>query len=317
MTIEDLLPQEIQGSYKLRCNLASFTWFKVGGKCDAIFKPKSLVDLKYFISNLSAEVPILTIGAGSNVLIRDGGVEGVVIRLGNAMGDIEIISDSLIRVPAGMLNYHFVNFCQSRGIGGLEFLSGIPGTIGGGIAMNAGAYGKEFKDILYSALVMDRSGEIIEYTVAQMGFKYRSNALIKNNQKIVISATLNYKDSSSDEIKKAVHYIQRNRKNTQPVKEKTCGSVFKNISLTKELNHLSHLANEAGIISAWKLVDLVKMRGVSIGGAAISEKHANFIINQGNACSSDIEALGQEVYSKVLKITGVKLSWEIVKVGVN
>jgi UDP-N-acetylmuramate dehydrogenase len=287
----------IRGEYTDNAPLSHYTWFKVGGSADILYKPYDPEDLSSFLKQLDKTIPITIIGAGSNIIIRDSGIEGITIRLGRNFNNVEILSDNLIKVGASMLNFNLTSFGADNEIGGLEFLSGIPGSIGGGISMNAGSYGKEFKDIIDEIEVLDRNGNSSIIKNEEIKFSYRSNGLADGL--IFISATIKCYKDSRDNIKKQINEISEKRKQTQPVKEKTGGSSFGNPE------------ND----SAWKLIDKVGLRGYCIGGAKFSEKHCNFMINTGNATGSDLENLGELARSRVLEKFGIDLKWEIKRLG--
>jgi UDP-N-acetylmuramate dehydrogenase len=295
-TFQNHLP-EIKGSYKENAPLSHYTWFKVGGKAEILYKPYDLEDLCVFLKEIDKSVPLSLIGAGSNIIIRDGGIDGVVIRLGRNFNDINILPNNLIEVGASMLNMNLSSFCLDNEIGGLEFLSGIPGSIGGGIAMNAGAYGKEFKDIVESITSIDRNGNIHILKNEEIKFSYRRNGL--SNDLIFISAKLHYYNDNKLNIKKHIDEINLSRRSTQPILERTGGSTFAN----PENN------------SAWKLIDNVGLRGYHHGYAKFSEKHCNFLINTGNATAKDLEDLGELARKKVLEKFDINLHWEIKRLG--
>ncbi len=245
MTNDSLLQNlpNVRGEYRENFILAPLTWFKVGGPADLLFKPADLDDLSCFLKELPQDIEIMTLGAGSNVLIRDGGINGVVIKLGKAFASIEIISDDKIKICTACLNYNLAQFCYQNSIQGFEFLLGIPGSIGGGIAMNAGAYSHEFKDIIISIEAADRNGVIHTILSDQIGFKYRGNSLTKNL--IFTSAICHYKTGNQNDIKAKMDQIMNHRTSSQPVKEKTCGSTFMNLPGQK----------------VWQLIDKAGMRG--------------------------------------------------------
>lgn len=292
---------KIRGEYRENFPLAGLTWFKVGGPAKLLFKPYDAEDLSLFLSEIPKDIEIFVLGAGSNILIRDGGIDGIVIKLARNFTNIEILPESKIRVGAGCLNYNLAQFCYQNSIKGFEFLLGIPGTIGGGIAMNAGAYSREFKDITSSIEAIDRSGKIHIINNLDIGFSYRKNSLPKDL--IFISATFNYEQGSQDFIKKTMDEIMEKRLATQPIKEKTCGSTFKNPIITP-----THP-------KVWQLIDEAGMRGARIGDAEMSNMHCNFMINKGSATSKDLEDLGEMVRSKVFETSGIELEWEIQRKG--
>lgn len=288
---------EVNGEYRRDFILAPLTWFKVGGPADLLFKPYDLEDLAKFLKQIPQDIEIITLGAGSNILIRDGGIEGVVIKLTKAFTNIEIISDAQIKIGAACLNYNVAQFCYQNSIKGFEFLLGIPGSIGGGVSMNAGAYSREFKDIIISIEAIDRHGIIHHIPNNQIGFKYRSNSLPKDL--IFTSVICTYELGNMQEIKDRMEHIMQSRINSQPIKEKTCGSTFMNLPDQK----------------VWQLIDKAGMRGAKVGGAQMSEMHCNFMINTGNATAADLENLGELVKEKVFNNSGVTLTWEVKRIG--
>ena len=277
--------------------LAPFTWFRVGGAADALFIPADADDLAAFLQALPEHVPLTVLGVGSNVIIRDGGVEGVVIRLaGRGWGQIEVEYDK-VTAGAGALDSMVAKAAAKAGVSGLEFYAGIPGTIGGALTMNAGCYGRETKDVLESAWGFDRRGQKRSFANADFGFTYRHNAIAEPI--IWIEATFRGGRDAPEAVSARMAEITAQRENTQPIREKTGGSTFKNPK--------PH--------SAWKLVDEAGMRGHRRGGAQVSEKHANFLINTGEATAADIEGLGEDVRAAVKAKHGVELEWEIKRIG--
>lgn len=287
----------MRGEYRENFKLAPLTWFKVGGPADLLFKPADLEDLSYFLSHISKDIPIMTLGAGSNILIRDGGVDGVVIKLGRAFAEIDIMQNHQIKIGAACLNYNVAQFCSQNSITGFEFLLGIPGSIGGGVAMNAGSYSGEFKDIIMSLEAIDRNGVIHNISHSEIGFKYRANSLPKDL--IFTSVICKYTNGNNAAIKARMDEIMNHREASQPIKEKTCGSTFMNLENEK----------------VWQLIDKAGMRGASVGGAKMSEMHCNFLINTGSATANDLETLGELVKRKVLEDSGVELTWEVKRIG--
>jgi UDP-N-acetylmuramate dehydrogenase len=286
----------VRGSYREKADLSKTTWFGVGGEAEVLFKPQDALDLSNFIKNLTKSIPCIVIGVGSNLLVRDGGIDGVVIRLGRAFTEMSV-EGNIVTVGAGALNYNFVNYAKGHNLSGAEFMVGVPGSIGGAIAMNCGCYGNEVADILRSAKFIDSSGDIRMLSKEEIGFKYRGNGLPKDW--IVIEASFNLIDSDINVIQTKIDNITHNRQATQPIKERTGGSTFKNPDGFK----------------AWELIDKVGMRGYKLGGAMVSEQHCNFLINTGNATAADIENLGESIRAKVLKQFGVSLEWEIKIIG--
>ena len=297
-TLSHIILPSIRGEYRFNYNIAHLTWFKVGGAADIFYKPEDVSDLRAFLQqNQRLNLPITIIGAGSNVIIRDSGIEGVLIKLGRNFTNIELNQNNELAVGAGCLNFSLAKFCQENSIQGFEFLVGIPGTIGGGIAMNAGAYGREFKDIVLRVEALDREGGVKIFTNEEIGFLHRRNSLPDGliYTKIIFKAELGDKGKITDRMNE----ISALREATQPVKEKTGGSTF---------------VNPEGI-KAWQLIDQAGMRGKKWGGSMISELHCNFMINTGIATATELEDLGELVRQEVQKISGYELKWEIKRIG--
>ena len=290
--------QGIRGVFKQNYNLKHLTWLKVGGDADIFFKPEDIEDLKIFLKENNNRFPITVIGAGSNLIIRDKGVEGIVIKLGRNFTDIQFIDNNLIVAGAGCLNSNLSKFCLVNSITGFEFLIGIPGTVGGGVAMNAGSYGREFKDIVASVEVLDTEGNLIIIPVDRIGFSYRTNSLPKD---LIFTRVFFQAKNKEDpnKIKQKMDEISAIRSSSQPVSEKTGGSTF---------------ANPEGF-KAWELIDKAGLRGVRVGGACMSEMHCNFMINANNATATDMENLGELVKQKVKENSGIELQWEIKRIG--
>lgn len=287
---------KIRGSYRENYKLSNVTWFNVGGIADVLFKPKDAQDLSDFIRNAPKDIPYFVIGVGSNLLVRDGGIRGVVIRLGKEFAGISYEDDVLI-AGAGALDSNVSQYCKEHFLTGLEFLSGVPGVIGGALAMNAGAYGNEISDVLIKAEAIDQEGNIVELNNRDFGFKYRGNSLDKSL--IFTKAYFKVKLGKQEEIEEKINQIQRQREESQPIRSKTGGSTFKNPAGKK----------------AWELIDQAGCRGLRIGDAMISDKHCNFLINLGDANAADIEELGELVRKKVFKQCGIDLQWEIKIIG--
>jgi UDP-N-acetylmuramate dehydrogenase len=284
-------------------SLAPFTWFRVGGPADALFLPADEDDLAQFLKALPHDVPILPIGVGSNLIVRDGGVAGVVVRLaGRQFAQIEPLEGSRIKVGAGALDSMVAKGAAKAGIAGLEFYVGVPGTIGGALTMNAGCYGRETKDVLVEATALTRQGERVTISAAEFGFTYRHNALPDGF--IFLNATYQGAPDAPDAITARMAEITAKREGSQPIREKTGGSTFKNPR-----------APNGDKLSAWMLVDEAGMRGYRHGGAQVSEKHANFLINTGEATAADIEGLGEDVRAAVKAKRDIELEWEIKRVG--
>jgi UDP-N-acetylmuramate dehydrogenase len=303
MSFPNIVPElkarmpELRGRLLANQPLGEFTWFRVGGPAQVFFMPEDENDLAYFLRNLSTETPVTVIGAGSNLIVRDGGVPGVVIRLGRGFNDVRIEEH---RVTAGtaMLDVMVARAAQAAGVAGLAFLSGIPGTIGGALRMNGGAYGGETKDVLLETRGVDRQGNMRTFSNGEMGFSYRHCSA--PDDVIFTAAVLQGRAGEPEEIAGEMATIKKKREATQP-RNRTGGSTFKNPP--------GH--------SAWKLVDEAGCRGLTVGGAQVSELHSNFLINLGNASASDIETLGETVREKVKENSGIDLEWEIKRVGVK
>ncbi len=280
-------------------SLAPLTWFRVGGPAQVLFTPADVDDLGYFLSCLPVEVPALCIGVGSNLIVRDGGLPGVVIRLA-PRGFGELRADGqVVHAGAAALDKRVAETAAAAGLGGLEFYFGIPGTIGGALRMNAGANGRETREVLIDATAVDRSGRIHVLDNAAMQFSYRHCGA--DMGLIFTSARFRGTPASSDAIRAKMNEVQAHREMAQPIREKTGGSTFK---------------NPPGQ-SAWKLIDAAGCRGLKIGGAQVSEMHCNFLINTGDATAADIETLGETVRTRVKAQSGVELQWEIKRIGVG
>jgi UDP-N-acetylmuramate dehydrogenase len=303
MSFPDIVPAlktqmpELRGRLMAAQPLKELTWFRVGGPAQAFFMPDSEDDLAYFLSKLPAEIPVTVVGLGSNLIVRDKGIPGVVIRLGRGFNEITVDGD---RVTAGTAvpDVKVARAAADAGLAGLAFYRGIPGAIGGALRMNAGAYGGETKDVLIEARGVDRQGRVRTFSNADMGFTYRHSAAPED----VIFTRAVYRGMPGDkaEIAAAMDKITASREATQPVKSRTGGSTFKNPEGHK----------------AWQLIDAAGCRGLSRGDAQVSELHCNFLINRGTATAQDIEGLGEEVRKRVHDTSGVTLDWEIKRIGV-
>jgi UDP-N-acetylmuramate dehydrogenase len=278
--------------------LASVTWFRVGGPAEVLFKPADLEDLSAFLAEKPEDVPVTVIGVGSNLLVRDGGVPGVTIRLGREFAEIDIDGDCVL-VGAAALDLTVAATVCEAGIGGLEFLSGVPGTIGGALRMNAGAYGAEMKDVVIQARAIDSKGSVHELTPEALGFGYRRSSLPEGW--LFIDAVLQGRLEDAHTVGERMAAIKAKREESQPLRTRTGGSTF---------------ANPPGA-KAWELIDRAGCRGLTIGGAQVSEKHCNFLINTGLATAADVEDLGEEVRRRVLAASGIELHWEIRRIGVR
>jgi UDP-N-acetylmuramate dehydrogenase len=287
----------LKGRLVAKANLADITWFRVGGPADALFTPSDEADLAYFLSLLPAAVPVFTIGLGSNLLVRDGGIAGVVIRLGRGFSGIAIEDRCRLRVGTALPDVKVARAAADAGISGLAFYRGIPGSIGGALRMNAGAHGRETQDVLIAARAVDRSGSVHQLSLADMGFTYRHCSV--PDDWIFTEALFQGTPGDPAVILKEMDEVATYREKNQPIKERTGGSTFKNPPGN----------------SAWKLVDAAGCRGLRIGGAKVSEMHCNFLINDQGASGEDVERLGETVRARVRATTGVTLEWEIIRVG--
>lgn len=287
----------VRGRLTADAPLAPVTWFRVGGPAEVMFRPADADDLADFLAALPAEVPVTVIGVASNLLVRDGGVPGVTIRLGRGFTDIA--ADGMtVTAGAAALDLNVAMVARDAGIAGLEFLSGIPGTIGGALRMNGGAYGRELADVLVSATAVARDGRRLEFSHAGMGFTYRHSAAPEDC--IFTGAVLRGEPGNPLEIARRMAEISDKRADSQPVRSRTGGSTFKNPEGHK----------------AWELIDKAGCRGLSIGDAQVSEKHCNFLINNGTATAAQLEALGEDVRRRVFETSGVTLDWEIKRIGI-
>jgi UDP-N-acetylmuramate dehydrogenase len=288
---------QVRGRLTPNAPLAPLVWFKSGGNAEWLFEPKDEDDLIEFMRDLDPGVPVMALGLGSNLIVRDGGVPGVVVRLGKPLARIEKLDDVTLRCGGGASGILVSSTARDAGIAGLEFLRGIPGTVGGFVRMNGGAYGREVKDILVSARLVLRSGELVEWPLEKLGYTYRHSEVPAGA--IVIEALLRGQPGDPAAIGAEMDAIARAREESQPLRSRTGGSTFKNPPGHK----------------AWALVDAAGCRGLTIGDAQVSEKHCNFLLNLGSATSAEIEALGEEVRRRVAEKTHVQLEWEIQRVG--
>ena len=291
----DRLPP-VRGRLTADASLSPVTWFRVGGAAEVLFRPADADDLAEFLAKRPPDVPVTVIGVASNLLVRDGGVDGVVVRLGRGFTAIEV-SGAKVTAGAAVLDLNVAIASRTAGVGGLEFLSGIPGTIGGALRMNAGAYGREIKDVLESATALDNTGARHELSLAEMGLSYRHCGVPEDW--IFLGATLRGVEADRDAIQQRMAQIQSEREATQPIRARTGGSTF---------------ANPPGD-KAWELIDRAGCRGLTRGGAMVSEQHTNFLINAGTATAADIEGLGEDVRRRVFEKFGVTLEWEIRRIG--
>jgi len=291
-----MVPQ-IRGRLQPDAVLGPATWFRVGGAAEFFIRPADAADLATFLAELPHEMPVTVIGAASNLIIRDGGIPGVVIKLARGFGDISVEADGII-AGAAALDVTVAEHAAAAGLAGLEFLSGIPGTIGGAVAMNAGAYGSDVADILDWAEIVLRSGETLRLNATELGLSYRHANIPPGG--VVTRARLRAKPGDAANIAARMAEIAASRAATQPVRARTGGSTFANPPDMK----------------AWELIDAAGCRGLTRGGAQVSELHCNFLLNTGNATAADLEGLGEDVRAKVAATSGVTLRWEIKRIGV-
>ncbi len=297
MTVCYALPS-VRGKLTHGAPLAPLVWFKSGGAAEWLFEPADIDDLANFLFALDPSVPVMALGLGSNMIVRDGGVTGVVVRLGKAFATVTRLDETTLRCGGGASGILVSSSARDAGIGGVEFLRSIPGTVGGFVRMNGGAYGREVRDILVECEVVLRSGERKILALDELGYTYRHSEL--PDGAIVISATFRGHPETPEIIQAEMDRISASREASQPLRSKTGGSTFKNPDGHK----------------AWQLVDAAGCRGLTLGGAQVSEKHTNFLLNTGAATSADIEALGEEVRKRVKARSGIELEWEIQRVGV-
>ena len=292
-----LMP-DLRGRLAANAPMADITWFRVGGPAQILFAPADEADLSYFLKLLPDNVPINVVGLGSNLLVRDGGVPGIVIRLGRGFGEISVEPNSTLRVGTAVPDVKVARAAAEAGIAGLAFYRGIPGSIGGALRMNAGAHGRETKDVLTSARALDLDGNVHVLSLADMDFTYRHCAV--QDGWIFTQATFKGTPGDPAAITKEMDDVAEYREKNQPIKERTGGSTFKNPP--------GH--------SAWKLIDDAGCRGFRVGGAKVSEMHCNFLINDQGASGEDVETLGETVRARVKATSGITLEWEIIRLGI-
>ncbi len=286
----------VKGRLVENAPMARLSWFRTGGNADILFEPADEDDLLAVLRRLPGSVPLTVIGVGSNLLVRDGGIEGMVIRLGRGFSDI-CIRGNVVSAGAGAMDVHVAKAAAEKGLAGLEFMVGVPGTVGGAVRMNAGAYGREIKDVLKHAHAVDRFGHVEELEPEDFAFEYRKSAL--SNDLIILKAAFLGEQGDVADIQARMKEISTTRADSQPLGTRTGGSTFKN----PEGTH------------AWQLVDEAGCRGLRIGDAQVSEKHCNFLINHGGATAAEIEKLGETVRERVKAHSGVELDWEIKRIG--
>ncbi len=301
------LPQ-VRGRYSENAALGSVGWFRAGGTAEILFKPADLEDLQQFLANTPTEIPVTVLGVMSNTIIRDGGIPGVVIRLGREFAGVEKLDNFQIRAGAAALDINVANFAAENNVTKLEFLSGVPGTVGGALRMNAGAYLSEIKDVLKFANAVDRKGNLFKISLEEMGMTYRHINVPEDY--IFTGAVFQGSEDDAFRIQQRMNEIKEKREASQPVKEKTGGSTFAN----PKPEELAAAGLPEGT-KTWQLVDRVGGRGLMVGGAQMSEKHCNFMINTGTATAADLENLGEEIRRRVLDQTGLSLRWEIRRLG--
>jgi UDP-N-acetylmuramate dehydrogenase len=290
--------QRVRGKLTPQAPLAPLVWFKAGGHAEWLFEPKDVDDLSDFLASLEPDVPVMGLGLGSNLIVRDGGVPGLVVRLGKAFAKVERLDETTLRCGGGASGILVSSTARDAGISGLEFLRSIPGTVGGFVRMNGGAYGREVKDVLVEAEIVLRTGERRTLPLDALGYTYRHSELPAGA--IVTGAVFRGAPGDPAAIQAEMDRIAGEREASQPLRSKTGGSTFK---------------NPAGI-KAWQAIDAAGCRGLQMGDAQVSEKHCNFLLNLGDATAADIEALGEEVRRRVREHDGVELEWEIQRVGV-
>ena len=286
----------VKGRLAENSSLARLSWFRTGGPAEVLFEPADEADLQLFLRHIPGSVPLTIIGVGSNLLVRDGGVKGIVIRLGRGFSETKVRGD-ILKAGGGAMDVHVARAAQKAGVSGLEFLVGVPGTIGGGLRMNAGAYGQEMADVLMHAHAIDRYGHIHEIGAEEFGFGYRTCSV--DPDMIFLSASFHVSNGDPDEIQARMDKIADTRQETQPIGTQTGGSTFKNPEGHK----------------AWQLIEAAGCRGLQVGQAQVSEKHCNFLINKGDATATDIEVLGETVRKRVKEHSGIDLEWEIRLIG--
>ena len=303
MTFPDITPDlkaampELRGRLLANQSLAELTWFRVGGPAQVLFTPADEDDLGYFLERLPHQFPLYVVGVGSNLIVRDGGMPGVVVRLSpRAFGETACDGD-IVKAGAAALDKRVAEAAAAANLGGLEFLFGIPGTVGGALRMNAGANGRETRDVLVEATGLGRDGKRHRFSNADMKFVYRNSGV--DASIIFTSARFRGTVDAAEAIRARMNEVQNHRETAQPIREKTGGSTFKNPPGN----------------SAWKLIDAAGCRGLRVGGAQVSEMHCNFLINTGNATGHDIETLGETVRTRVKENSGIELHWEIKRIG--
>jgi UDP-N-acetylmuramate dehydrogenase len=298
MSMATLELPPLQGAIERGGSLADFIWFRTGGPAEWLVRPRDIADLSAFLAELDPEIPVMPVGVGSNLIVRDGGVPGIVVRLPKSLAKVTAEAGNRIRAGGGAMGITVASKARDAGIEGLEFLRGIPGTAGGAVRMNAGAYGREVSDKLVEATLVLRDGSVETWPAERFGYTYRHSEVPEGA--VVVEALFEGAPGDPAAIGAEMDRIAQEREASQPLRSRTGGSTFKNPPGTK----------------AWKLIDSAGCRGLRIGDAQVSEKHCNFLLNLGGATASDIEALGEEVRRRVREHSGIQLEWEIQRVGV-
>ena len=305
-----LILPEVRGRIEPHRHLAPITWLRVGGPAEALFTPADRDDLAAFLAALDPGVPVTPLGVCSNLIIRDGGLPGVAIRLGRGFNAVEPLENHRLRAGAAALDAHAAKRAAAAGIAGLEFLRTIPGAIGGAVKMNAGCYGTYIADVLVEATVIDRQGHTQTLGPAELGFAYRSSAVPDDH--VIVEAVLQGRPGDPDAITARMEELVAKRAATQPVGERSCGSTFRNPAGYSSTG----AADDTHELKAWKLIDDAGCRGLTLGGAQMSKMHPNFLINAGDATAQDLEQLGEQVRARVRAKSGHDLAWEIRRIGV-
>jgi len=289
---------ELRGRLKADAPLKDLTWFRAGGPAEVLYSPADEADLAYFLKTVPPSIPVTVIGLGSNLLVRDGGIEGVVIRLGRGFGEVKVESGYRVRAGTAVPDVKVARTAAEAGIAGLSFYRGIPGGVGGALRMNGGAHGRETKEVLVEARAVDRQGNVHVLPVSDLRYEYRRCGAPEDF--IFTEALFQGEPGEPDKILAEMDGIATYREDVQPIKSRTGGSTFKNPPGHK----------------AWQLIDQAGCRGLSVGDAKVSEMHCNFLINEGNATGADLETLGETVRARVKETSGVELEWEIKRLGI-
>lgn len=309
MTVAALVSDHgLKGRLQAQAEMAPISWLRVGGPAEWLYQPADLQDLAMFLRVLAADVDVFPIGVCSNLIIRDGGLSGVVVKLGRPFNAIEIIGDGRVRAGAAALDAHVAKRAADAGID-LAFLRTIPGSIGGAVRMNAGCYGTYTKDVFVEAEAVTRDGQVVTLTAEDIAFAYRNTSMPKDT--ILTSAILQGPAADPQDIHDKIEAALKKRAETQPVKERSCGSTFRNPAGFSSTGR----DDDVHDLKAWKLIDDAGMRGATRGGAQMSQMHSNFLINTGEARAADLEGLGEEVRKRVFETSGISLEWEIARVG--